>query len=421
MQHNPNCFRISASSIAAFKACPVRFRLGYVEGIRKVEDTDAQRIGTNWHSLHEVYHNAFSDWHWEEQSDGRPEERHEAALEAAVEYLNQRYVDTPMPSTKTIEEWDVERQILITSFIGYLWYWHDDPIEPIVSEVAFDLPLHAPRTGLPLPIDEVIRVGKIDHIVAWQSMVGPVERKSTASSIDPSSDYWKRSAKDTQVSMYSLAIHDMAEAGTLPEKVLNHANFNHKQMGNTLYDVWHKPTIKPSFLSQADTKTLIKTGEYHNQKFEVVVVKEMTLGEGKDAVLSAELTIDSAKVEIKPGKKGYSIARETGDMYAARLLSDIYTRPEFYYQRKEISRTNKEIQWFRKELFNIYQAMRMYDKFGCWFENENQCRATFTCSYIDICYGPGADAVCDGKTVPPGFKRIFTELTLMETNINEGD
>jgi hypothetical protein len=44
---------------------------------------------------------------------------------------------------------------------------------------------------------------------------------------------------------------------------------------------------------------------------------------------------DVCEVEIEPGKKGFAI-RETIAMYGARLLNDIYERPEFYYVRREI-------------------------------------------------------------------------------------
>jgi len=45
---------LSASSIGAFKSCPVRFRNAYVYGIRKIEDSESQRIGTFWHLLLET-------------------------------------------------------------------------------------------------------------------------------------------------------------------------------------------------------------------------------------------------------------------------------------------------------------------------------------------------------------------------------
>ncbi|KKM65941.1 hypothetical protein LCGC14_1486160, partial [marine sediment metagenome] len=45
---------LSASSISAFKGCPIRFRNAYVYGIRPIEDKESQRVGTNWHLLLET-------------------------------------------------------------------------------------------------------------------------------------------------------------------------------------------------------------------------------------------------------------------------------------------------------------------------------------------------------------------------------
>jgi hypothetical protein len=421
---NPTCFHLSASSIAAFKACPTRYRLGYREGLRLADDTDAQRVGTNWHKLHEVYQNAYRD-RLAELPDGPDldpaDDAHETALSAAVDHLNLFYADTPMPSTKAVEEWEIERQVLTTSFIGYLWYWQSDPIESIESELAFDLPLHAPRTGLPLLTSDVLRVGKIDHVVSWHGMIGNMERKSTSRSIDADSDYWDKAKKDTQVSMYALAFNDMAQAGMLPESVTAHPDYDKARLGNTLYDVWHKPTIKPSKLTQADTAKILEqawnSGEatYYDTSFDV------KLDDFDENQKPHTILIDGQQAEVEFGKSGKPAIRETPAMYAARLLADIQERPEFYFQRREIARTDQEIRRFRVELFNIYQAQRMYDTTGCWFENEQQCRATFPCQYIPVCYGPGADSVCDGETTPPGFKRIFTDVTVDGANLNEGE
>lgn len=410
---NPTCFHMSATAISAFKACPTRYRLGYREGLRVAEDTDSQRMGTNWHALHEVYQNSYGRNTLDNGAEGCDEDAHthahEAALDAALAHLNERY--TTVPVSKTADEWEIERQVLVTSFLGYLWYWQDDPISPIVSEVPFKLPLHMPKTGLPLLTSEVVRVGKIDHIVEWQGMVGNVERKSTSRSISPDSDYWDRSRKDTQVSMYALAFRDMAASKLLPDEVLTHPCFNPDRFGNTLYDVWHKPTIKPAKLTQAKTVEFLgevnqpkpHEQEYCGQCFQVEYGYD---GDGAEPYVA----VDGVQAEIEQGKRGFAI-RETPAMFGARLLEDIQSRPEFYYQRKEIARTDRDISKFRVELYNIYQAMKQYARTECWFENEEQCRATYACSYIDICYGSGADAVCDGRTTPPKYKRIFTDLT----------
>lgn len=434
---NPDCYHLSASSISSFKACPTRFRLSYREGLRPAADTDSQRMGTNWHAMHEVYANALVEFFppAERNAPGgkglvQPGSRLDQALERVVEHLNKQYAECP--NWKTPLEWALERQILFVSFVGYLWYFQNDPIEVLASEVAFDLPLHAPRTGMPLPMKDVVRVGKIDHVIKWQGMIGCQERKSTSRSIDPTSDYWDKSKKDTQVSMYALAFRDMRVTGygdgTPSDReeiayadpyrpgmmaVIDLGEKGEVSFGNTLYDVWHKPTIKPCVLSQKDTAEFLETGVYCGATFAVRRSEETAALEDL-----GRIWIDGEEAELSPGKKGFAI-RETVGMFGARLLADIYERPDFYYARREIARTDAEITKFRGELFNIYQAMKMFTKGKCWYENESQCRATFPCPHIGICYGPGADAVCDGETTPPGYKRIFVDLKVAGKDIAE--
>jgi len=413
---NPKCFHLSASCIQAFKACPTRFRLAYREGLRVDRDTDALRMGTNWHALHEEYRNALQQLQHDEI--GTEETAEEMALNHVRHYLATAY--EIRPGWKMKEEWEHEKAVLMTSFLAYLWYYQDDDIEYLHQELCFDLPVHSPKTGMPLPMDEVKRVGKIDHIVRFDGCVGPIERKSSSRDISPGSQFWEKSAKDTQVSMYALAITDLLNSGELPEEL---GITDDDVIGNTLYDVWRKPTTKPKFLSVAASLDLIKTGEYHGEEFIIdhammTITKTVKKEEVEVEVIDPEtILIDCHEAEVELTKTGFKI-RESIDMYASRLMQDIVDKPETYFQRKEIARSKKELRKFRQELFNIYQSMRMMDKSGTWFENEQQCRATFPCGDIPICYGEGADKVCDGKTIPAGFKRIFSDVTVEGDPIN---
>ena len=398
---NPSCYHISASSIAAFKACPTRFRLQYREGLRPAGDTDSQRVGTNWHAMHEVYANAFTG---KDSPYFIHEEAEELGHRAVVEHLNKAYAECP--SYKTVDEWELERTVLLMSFIGYQWHYQDDPLEFLASELPFELPLLDPRVGLPLSMNEVQVVGKIDHIVRWKGSICNLERKSTSRGIGDESDYWEKSQKDTQVSMYALAFRDMQSGWDTdyhPDWAVQIQAGD--RCGNTLYDVWHKPTIKPAVLTQKETAEFIASGEYCGQKFDIV--------QWTDNLNPAKVIIDveGITVTVEPGKKGFAI-KETIAMFGARLLADIQTRPEFYFRRREIARTDKDLIGFRKQLYAVYQAMKNYAATGSWFENEQQCRATYACPFIPICYGPGADAVCDGHTTPQNFQRIFVDLTI---------
>lgn len=404
---NPQCYHTSASSIAAFKKCPQAFRLAYREGLRLDKDTDSQRMGTNWHGCHEVYANALTEAAAaDSQTITDPKDWSDYALAQVVQHLDFQY--EKVPSWKTAEEWELEKTILLISFVGYLWYWQNDQVEFLASELPFNLPLHMPRTGLPLSMEEVQRVGKIDHVIRWHGLIGALERKSTSRAIDSQSDYWEKSAKDTQVSMYAMAMRDMYGKGILPKEVELASLFKGAgTFGNTLYDVWHKPTIKPAMLSQKDTAEFCTSMEYYGEHFQNVI----THTDGEGAIDLVE--VDGVKCEIEVGKKAGTVAiRETVKMYSARLLHDIQERPEFYFARREIARTDADIKKFRGELYAIYQAQKAFSQHNLWYENESQCRATFACSYIPICYGPGAEKVCDGVTTPAGFKRIFVDLTI---------
>lgn len=401
---NPQCYHLSASSIQSFKACPQRFRLAYREGLRADRDTDSQRAGTNWHAMHEEYANSIAAWK-ANRPDDTAEDRNIAALQAVIDLLNVRYEKVPSWIDST--DWALERQVLLTSFVAYLWYWQNDPVEFIASEVPFNLPLHEPRTGMPLSMKSAQRVGKIDHVIKWHDGIGALERKSTTRSIAPDSDYWQKSSKDTQVSMYALAFSDMSAAGLLPPGIQGGERF-----GNTLYDVWHKPTIKPTTLTQAATKVFLDTGVYMECSFTPVVT--LSNIEGTSHLVS----VDGITCEVEMGKKGFAI-KETVEMFGARLLQDIYERPDFYFARREIARTQAELREFRKELFAIYSAQSAFSKGNYWFSNESACRATFPCTFIPICYGPGASAVCDGSTTPVGFKRIFVDLTVNGKEVEE--
>lgn len=413
---NPKCFHMSASSIGAFKACPTRFRLAYREGLRLASDTDSQRQGTAWHAMHEAYAKALDavkegiggDEPWPVDDAKR-----EYSMNAVVSWLNERYATCP--SHKTLEEWELERTILMVSFIAYQWHYAEDQVQFLASELPFELPLRDPRVNMPLSTDEVKVVGKIDHVVKWQGAVCNLERKSTSRSISDDSDYWERCRKDTQVSMYALAFRDMQYTQTNGNVWLRSSENeilvdlgNVPRAGNTLYDVWHKPTIKPAMLTQAETKAFIESGEYCGQKFKVAVV----------GTADPRYFVDEVPVAIEQGKKGFAI-RETAAMYGARLMQDIYSRPDFYFRRKEIARTDADLIHFRKQLYVTYQAQKACAKLDAWVENESACRATFACPFIPICYGPGADAVCDGKTTPPNFKRIFVDLTVNGETIEE--
>lgn len=363
-------WKMSASCIGCLKACPTRFRAAYIEGLRLAEDTESQRIGTNWHGLLEIANTP----------------RNETSLDRAVAYLNEKYAI--VPPNKDATDWAIERAILAYSLAGWLWYYQNDEIKTVASEIQFDLPLRNPETGRALP--NVRMVGKIDRIIKQKNRCLQNEFKSTSKSIASDSSFWAHLNLDSQISCYRAACQEMWAAGDLGFPV-----------DGTLYDVWHKPGIRPKKLTQADSKVFIESGEYCGQKFEI-------------GGSEGQCFVDSVPANVEPGKKEGTFAIcETPEMFGARLLADIYERPEFYFARREIARTDDQIRRHLGEVHHLYKIAREMERTGYWWCNESQCEAMFHCAYIPICYN-GME-VFDGKTTPPNFKRIFdSELPVGE-------
>lgn len=378
------CLHLSASAVAAFKACPSRFRYAYIEGIRQIEDTDTQRMGTNWHKLQEVYRDA-------QRAAGCPAaDTPVDPFQEAINHLNEVY--SIVPDNKTADEWEIERTILASSFAGYVWRYQNDVVETLATEIPFDLPLLHPKTGMPLNVAEVRRVGKIDRIVRYNGKISIADYKSTSKPIDADSDFWNHLRLDSQISMYAMAADELARAGMLADMGVTATD----RVSGAFYDVWHKPTLKPSLLTQKETNEFIETGKYLGSDFEVA----------RDG---DRIMVNGSVAEWKLGaKEGTGAIRETPAMFGVRLLADIYARPDFYFARREIARTDADIRRFRGQLYSIYQAMKAARDSGHWIENEHQCNATFRCPYTSICWH-GVD-VSGGQT-PPGMKRIFTDIT----------
>ena len=113
--------------------------------------------------------------------------------------------------------------------------------------------------------------------------------------------------------------------------------------------------------------------------------------------------INDVPAEIEPGKKEGTFAiRETPEMYGARLLQDIGTRPDFYFARREVAYSDLELEDFAYSLWNIARTINEMERLGRFYKNEQSCENPFKCPYRSICFncvkvGPG--------DCPPGFYR----------------
>ena len=208
-------------------------------------------------------------------------------------------------------------------------------------EVPFNLPLHEPRTGLPLSMNMVQRVGKIDHIVKWHDAVCSLERKSTSRSIAPDSDYWDRiSARHSQISMYALAFRDMAAVRPVLSVTApcgNRGRSTPNVFGNTLYDRMAQAYDRsPLMLTQKETA--------RNSSITGTVLRARPFQTDLDQHAASKgriphITVNGVKAQDRdPGKKGFALKETVEHVSGPGCSKTSMRRPEkFYYARREIS------------------------------------------------------------------------------------
>ncbi|KKM47451.1 hypothetical protein LCGC14_1558470, partial [marine sediment metagenome] len=297
-------------------------------------------------------------------------------------------------------EWLVERAKLMYGMAGYQWYYSESEYETLATELKFELPVINPRTGRTLPNCKL--VGKIDKLVRNQNGVPMImEHKTTSSSLDSDSSFWGNLRLNTQISMYVYAAQQMQLAGDLE---MYGIKADDPLIQECVFDGLRKPGIAPKKLSQKDSKVFMETKEYYGKKFEI---------SGQDVYIAKDwppaqssLIIDGELAEQGFGTKPNTFTiRETPEMYGMRLLTDMSERPEFYFGRREVSRTTQEIEDFQKKIYNIYQGYKFMCRTETWSKDEDQCEATYVCEYTGLCYNNVDPTVGDIS----GFKRIFEE------------
>lgn len=392
-------WKLSASFIAAFKACAYRCFAQYVLGIRVKEEAETLRMGTNWHRVLEVGA-VNSTQTCENCMASGPDPDCELCggdLTVTAESrelvrlaLNEAYEDKPL--SKSELDWMVERQKLWIAYAGYVWYHEDDDYEVIAEEVPFEIPLFDDDN---VEVPGVVVVGKIDKITrSPQGTVHVDEHKSTSKPIDSGSFYWNHLNLDTQTNLYVYAAQLLQTRGLLEKYGIKS---NDPLIAGVRYDVWKKPQIKAKKLSMAETKKFLETGVYFEEEFEVVQTKT---GELKITVNGVQTEVQT---EMGP-KKDKFVVYETAEMYGARYMASIIEAPHEHYARKTVPRTEDDIRRVEREIYNIYRTVQFMEQNDFWWKCELACDATFKCPYMNIC----ANIIeLDPDNPPEGFYCMY--------------
>ncbi len=339
---------LTHSRMASAKTCLRKHWYEYELGIRADRDGQPLRMGGAYHlGLEEL---------------GKGHDLHAAICAVRMNYAN-------VPEwVRDIDDWRTEEETVVRMICGYVWRWQEQEGglfggEVVATELPFEIPIVNPETGRSTPTFKL--AGKIDKIIRLpDTRLAVGEHKSTGqSSIEPDNDYWKRLRMDHQITIYLHA------ARTLGYDVKT-----------VLYDVAKKPGIKRGVIPLLDIN-------------------------GLKIVLNA----DDNRVLTKQGKprqtgdkdKGYVLQTrpETPAEFGERFNADIAARPDWYFQRQEIARTEGEIEEFRHELWQTQQLLRDCQRNGRWFRNTGACLSPFRCPYFPC-------NMLDIDTVPEGFVQL---------------
>jgi hypothetical protein len=299
---------LTHSRLACFRACPRRHLIRYELGLRPVSDDLPRRIGSAYH----------------------------AALDAA-----DRGKDPGVAITAMADAY--EAAMVAQMFTGHARHYAAAWLEPVASEVEFDLPLVNPETGAATPIWRL--AGKIDSIVRLQDgRLALLEYKTTSRDFAPGADYWQRLHLDQQLSIYVIAA-----------RALGH------DVQTVIYDVTRRPGQRPlKATPDASRKYTARGALYANQRD----------------------------------------TDETPDEYAARITADIEAKPEHYFARIEIARLDQDIAECAADLWDQQLALRECQRSRRWWRNPEACQtAVGACDYLPICINRDlADRTPDGYT-----------------------
>jgi RecB family exonuclease len=278
-------------------------------------------------------------------------------IDDAIEAVRQAYADTECPPYLDQNAYDAEKETAIALIIGHHRRWKDDGIlETVAIEIPFELSIVNPDTGRITP--RYVSGGKIDRIARLpDGRLALVERKTVGESIEPQSDYWLKLLMDSQISRYMLAARRLGY-----------------DVQTTVYDVVRKPAIRPKDITKSDRAVATSTKRYFDYELSDVCPE-----------------------------------RETPAMYAARLIDDMNRRPDFYFARVEIPRTENDLREFQAEQWTIKSQIGQCEantaRWGsaAWPRNTAACTGFGSCEYLNVCRGTTGNQT---EQIPAGFRRV---------------
>ena len=168
---------LTFSALNTFRNCPRKYKLRYLDNLRRPEDPEALAFGAVIHEVLRLWYTLPADSH-----------RTLAVLDCIDQQFPARAADVRQKA-----QWNLARAMMV----GYAARYDAEEFEVLHVEKEFEGQIHNPDTGR---ISQTFSIaGKVDGIVRLTDELYLLEHK-TASSL--SSDYLDRLWTDTQIALY---------------------------------------------------------------------------------------------------------------------------------------------------------------------------------------------------------------------------
>lgn len=327
---------LTNTRLTCFYTCQRKHYFAFELGIRRPRQGKATRMGSAFHAGLERIATGGSI---------------EDAICGACDYLAKEGIDTN-------EGWGaVEATTLAHLLNGYFWRWREDGLAYKEVERSFRFPVKRSRT--------FAAAGKTDGIAILNDETVVVEHKLLGEDIGDDAPLWKRVAIDSQVGFYILA----ARRG------------GYKHVNKVLYDVARKPTIEACAVPVLDEEG-----------------RKCVLGTDGCRVFKADgsprLTPDS--------KLGYTLATRdmTPEEWGEKLRADIGERPDFYYNRKLVERSEEQLEEHMREIVHTAKLIQQARKANVWPRRVSKDTCPW-CEYFELCAGGWS-----GGEIPDGLEMV---------------
>jgi hypothetical protein len=292
---------ISPTQLAMWRTCPRSYKFKYIQHKVPIVIDEKLTFGRMWDEATRIW--------WEK------------GLDAVHTWL--------VENAGAMDELDAIR-------IAHLIKHYEPPpeFELVNSQIKVDVSIYHPETSEPIP--RVKLRCKADSLMNHGGSVVVREAKITKQDITGYGPFWRALQVNSQVGFYWLAF----------------------RTDYMVYDVAHKPQIKPS------NEDIANAAKFHIEGYDDM---------SKNAQAKARKEITS---------------EQQIDAYSERMNDKILEDPDAFYQWRRINKTDSDVQKAQWDLWGMATMLLFAREHQIWPRYDHSCVSFYgNCSYLPVCSG----------------------------------